>query len=178
MTRLMDLPAVNSLRKKAREQALDYGGGKDRHLGAYAGAMAAYLVGVAGVGVAAHRAGRSAPDLGPVDIATLALATNRLTRILSRERIASPLRAPFTRFTGGTKGPGQMSEVARGDGPREVVGELVTCPFCLSQWVATGLAAGLLLAPAPSRFVVQVMAGLGIADFLQFSWAKADQATS
>jgi hypothetical protein len=178
MTRLMDVPGISSLRDRVRAQAIDYGGGRDRHLGAYSGAMAAYLAGVAGVGVAAHRAGRVAPNLGPVDIASLALATNRLTRILSRERIASPLRAPFTRFTGGTKGPGQMSEVARGDGPREVIGELVTCPFCLSQWVATGLAAGLLLAPAQSRFVVQVFAALGLADFLQFAWAKADQATS
>jgi hypothetical protein len=178
MTRLMDLPAVNSLREKARAQALDYGGGRDRHLGAYAGAMAAYLTGVAGVAVAAHRSGRPAPHLSAMDVVTLALATNRLTRILSRERIASPLRAPFTRFTGGTKGPGQMSEVARGDGPREVVGELVTCPFCLSQWVATGFAAGLVFSPGPSRFIIQVLAGLGVADFLQFGWAKADQATS
>jgi hypothetical protein len=174
----MDLPPVATLRQKVRTEAINYSGGRDRHLAAYAGAMAAYVVGVAGLGMTARRMGRSAPDLSTADVAMLALATNRLTRILSREPIASPLRAPFTRFTGGTKGPAQLSEVARGEGTREVVGELVTCPFCLSQWVATGLAAGVLLAPRPGRFVIQVMAGLGIADFLQFGWAKADQLTS
>jgi hypothetical protein len=27
------------------------------------------------------------------------------------------------------------------------MGELLTCPFCLGQWVATGLIFGLVLAP-------------------------------
>jgi hypothetical protein len=179
MTMLWDSVATasRSVRSRVHREAVAYRGGRDRPLAAYAGAMAVYAGGVTALSLVARSSGRTTPPLSVADVVLLALATNRLTRIVSREPIASPLRAPFTRFTGGTKGPAQLAEEARGEGAREVVGELVTCPFCLSQWVATGLGAAMVFAPSAGRFGVQVLASLGVADFLQFAWAKADQAT-
>ena len=35
-----------------------------------------------------------------------------------------------------------MEEEVRGKGAQKAVGELITCPFCIDMWVATGLVAG------------------------------------
>jgi Protein of unknown function (DUF1360) len=51
----------------------------------------------------------------------------------------------------------------------------VTCPFCLSQWVATGFMFGLALAPQATRMAASVFASLALADFLQFGYAWAEQ---
>ena len=55
------------------------------------------------------------------------------------------------------------------------VGELVTCPFCLAQWVATGLAFGFVLAPRASRFAAGVLSAISAADALQLAYAWGQQ---
>jgi hypothetical protein len=87
---------------------------------------------------------------------------------------SSPLRAPFTRYKG-VSGPAELAEEARGGGVRKAVGELVTCPFCLSQWVATGFVLGFALAPRPTRMAASVFASLALADFLQFGYVWAER---
>ena len=56
-------------------------------------------------------------------------------------------------------------------------GELITCPFCLAQWVATGLAAGLVFAPRATRLVMSTFSAVAGADFLQYAYASLQQAT-
>lgn len=53
-------------------------------------------------------------------------------------------------------------------GPKRAIGELLSCPFCLSQWTAAGLVLGLAAAPRPTRFVASVLAVTGASDALQF----------
>jgi len=89
--------------------------------------------------------------------------------------VTSPLRAPFTTFEG-TSGEAELAESVRGTGMRKAVGELVTCPFCLGQWVATALAYGFVLAPRTTRWTCSVFTALTVADFLQLAYAAAQEA--
>lgn len=59
---------------------------------------------------------------------------------------------------------------------RHSLGELLTCPFCLDMWVATGFAIGLVFAPRYTRLVAGVFSALTGADFLQLGYAIAQQA--
>ena len=49
--------------------------------------------------------------------------------------MTSPLRAPFTRFEGASGHAEVAEEVREHGGVKHAVGELLTCPFCLAQWV-------------------------------------------
>jgi hypothetical protein len=53
----------------------------------------------------------------------------------------------------------------------------VTCPFCVSQWVATGFAFGLVLSPRATRQVAGLFASLEVADLLQYVRSGADKLT-
>ena len=79
----------------------------------------------------------------------ISIATHKLSRLLAKDSVTSPLRAPFTRYAE-PGGAAEVNEEVRDQGSsiRHSIGELVTCPFCLAVWVATGLTGGLVLAPA------------------------------
>jgi hypothetical protein len=91
--------------------------------------------------------------------------------------VTSPLRAPFTTFKG-TTGPAELQEEPRGTGLRKAVGELIICPFCVGQWVATGFVFGLVLRPRATRVAASVFVALTVADFLQFAYAAAEKTES
>src|SRR5205807_1092615 len=76
----------------------------------------------------------------------------KLSRRLAKDPVTSPIRAPFTRATG-VSGPAELAEEVQGGGLRRAVGELLTCPFCLDQWVATAFVCGLTVAPRATRLV-------------------------
>lgn len=134
-------------------------------LGAYAAAMAAFLVAV-------WRSGRRLPErLSWYDLILTTFATHKIARLLAKDPVTRPLRSPFTRVVG-TSGAAELAEEARGRGLRKAVGELLTCPFCLGQWVATALAFGVVLAPRTTRLVAGIFTAKAGADFLQFAYAK------
>lgn len=146
-----------------------YAGDEPRPLGTYALLMAAYGTAVAGLAALLHRGGVELPErvsLG--DLLLIGVATHKLSRLLAKDPVTSPLRAPFTRFAG-VAGPSELMEEPRGHG--HAVGELVVCPFCLGQWVATGFVYGFVTAPRPTRLVASVLGALSIEDFLQFAYA-------
>ena len=152
----------------------DYAPGSDRPLGGYALLMSLYGAGVTAGAVALRRRNRPLPEVRPVDIVLVGVATHKLARRMSKDSVTSPLRAPFTRYEG-VSGPAELKEGVRGSGLRKAVGELVSCPFCLSQWVATGFVFGLVAAPRATRWTASVFASLALADFLQFAYAWAEQ---
>ena len=104
------------------------------------------------------------------DIALLGIATHKLTRIVTRERVTIPLRVPFTHYEG-RDGAGQVREEPRGHGVQRAIGSLVTCQYCAGPWVATGLAAGLMFAPRATRLACGVLAIVAISDFLHQAYA-------
>jgi hypothetical protein len=55
----------------------------------------------------------------------------------------------------------------RGRGLRKSVGELVTCPFCLGQWVATSFLFGAVAAPRVARFAAGICTVAALSDGLQ-----------
>jgi hypothetical protein len=120
---------------------------------------------------------RPAPSaFSPWDVLQLAVATHRLSRTLAKDPVTSPLRAPFTRYEG-LSGPSELHEEVRGTGLRHSAGELLTCPMCLAQWVATGFCLGLVLAPVPTRLAISTFTAIAGADFLQHVYVKLQQAT-
>lgn len=157
---------VNPVTRWLRAQCAGYAPGGDRPLRQYLGSLGTYTALVGAVVAAGAATGRRPPrQIPPFDVLLLTAATHKLARIVAKDPVTSPLRAPFTTFEG-TSGPAELSERARGIGARHVIGELITCPFCVSQWVATVLAGGYLLAPRPTRMVAAMLTSVAGAHFL------------
>jgi hypothetical protein len=136
--------------------------------------MAAYAAVTGGLCGAVRLSGRRLPArIRAGDLALVTVATFRVSRLLSKDPVTSPLRAPFTRFEG-TSGPAELQEEVRGSGLRKAVGELVTCPFCLAQWTATAFTFGLVLAPRTTRFAAAVMTAVAGSDLLQLAYNAAE----
>jgi hypothetical protein len=167
---------LGTVRERLRDEGREYAHGEERPLAGYARVMGVYTAGTVALGalVAARR--QSLPDRPSTgDLALAAVATAKVARLLSRDAVTSPLRAPFTRYES-PGGPAEVNEKVRGHGAQHAVGELLTCPFCLSQWIATGFAFGFLLAPRLTRQVAGTFAVLEAADLLQFGRAIAEHA--
>jgi hypothetical protein len=164
--------------ERARREADAYRGDNPRPLEGYSVVMAIYglLVALAGVVVAAT--GRRLPERwGVQDLLTVTVGTHKLSRTIAKDAVTSPLRAPFTHYSG-TGGPAEvMEETRQGSALRHSVGELLTCPFCLDMWVATGFVIGLIFLPRFTRLVAGTFTALAGADFLQLAYARAQQMT-
>jgi hypothetical protein len=166
------------LQDLARTQEDRYAGDADRPIGGYAATMGVYVGVVGTLAAAARVTGREVPDGLPVtDVALSALATHKLSRLLARDPVTSPLRVPFTAYQG-TAGPAELREEVRGSGARKTAGELVVCPFCTSVWVATAFTAGLVYLPRTTRLAIGTFASLAGADMLQFAHAWLEKRTS
>lgn len=165
---------MGTVRNAVREQRRKYSQGEDRPLGSYATTLAVYGVSVGVTALAAKLTGRRLPRLCPGDVALMAVTTHRVARTLAKDPVTSPLRAPFTRFEG-VSGPSELHEEVRGTGARHAVGELITCPFCLAQWVATAYAAGLVFSPHATRFAGATITAVAAADWLQLAYTRLQQ---
>jgi hypothetical protein len=131
---------------------------------------AAMAAGVAG----AKRSGRELPErIETRDIVLTGVATHKLSRLLSKDRITAFARAPFTEFQQ-PGGPAEVEERARGQGWRRSIGELLICPYCLGMWISGAFNLGLVVAPRGTRFTTSVLTGLTISDFLQIAYKVAE----
>jgi hypothetical protein len=159
------------LRRWARTQRREYTNGEQRPLAGDLGAMGVYvgLVSAAAAGVRAS--GRQLPERIPVgDAFLLTVATFRLARRLAKDPVTAPIRAPFTRFEGASGHAEVAEEVREHGGVKHAVGELLTCPFCLAQWVGTGLVFGYVTAPKATRLAALTMTMVAGSDVLQFAY--------
>ncbi|ADP84497.1 protein of unknown function DUF1360 [Pseudofrankia inefficax] len=159
-----------------RSEAGEYSGAEPRPLGGYVVTLAAYGGLCASMVGVAKLAGATPPErTSPADLLLIATATHKLSRILTKDPVTSPLRAPFTRFRG-VSGPAELTEDAR-ESPSLVhsTGELLTCPFCTAQWVATGFFFGLVVAPRFTRLAASVFTAVAGADVLQFAYSRLEQ---
>jgi hypothetical protein len=148
---------------------------QERPLGGYALLMALFTASTGSFATWFRRSGRELPERVPVtDVALLAMAAHKASRLIAKDRVASAVRAPFTTFQDDA-GPGEVEEAARGTGLRRAVGELLICPYCLGVWVSTTFAAGLLVAPRPTRQALLVLDAVFAADVLQIAYAKGEE---
>ncbi len=159
--------------EKPREIKREYAQGDDRPLGSYTVIDGTYVALLAGLGAVVARRGDLPERLDARDLALVGIATHKLSRLIAKHPVTSPLRAPFTRYEG-TAGPAEVQEEVRGSGPRHAVGELLSCPFCLSQWVATGFVFGLATAPRATRLLASIFTTTFVADLLQFVHARVE----
>ena len=151
-----------------------YAPGQERPLLAYVALASVYAAATGGSVLALRASGRPLPETPRAsDIVLLGVATHKLSRIIAKDKVTSFLRAPFTRFQEAS-GQGEVEEEPCGHGVRLAVGELLVCPYCLSQWVATGLTLGLLAAPRFTRLVGSVFVSYTISDFLQLAYRAAE----
>lgn len=167
-----DTSALEEAKRAAEREAATYRSGSDQPVAGYALTAGGYLVLVAAGLIAAKRTGRSTETVavGPWDLLLMGLTTHKLSRMLAKDPVTSPLRVPFTRFQG-VAGPAELDEDVR-DGSRKAIGELVSCPFCLAQWVATGYAFGLVFAPRFTRGVGGVFSAVAVSDWLQLAYGR------
>jgi hypothetical protein len=129
----------------------------------------------AGALLVARRSGRRLPPTpAPGDIVLVGVASHKLSRLIGKDKVTSPLRAPFTELEG-RGGPGEFEERSRGTGVRKAIGELLICPYCLGLWVVAAFSVGLLFAPRLTRFVASVFAALTLSDFLQIAYKAAEE---
>ncbi|MCF0078180.1 DUF1360 domain-containing protein [Streptomyces lomondensis] len=177
-TPVADSRPARRLRGLLRRTARSYSAGHDRPLGGYLVAMAGFAAYTAAWTTAVRLRGRPLPERPePWDVVLTSVATFRLSRLLSKASVTSPLRAPFTRYVG-PQGPAELHEEAQPQQGRHTVGELATCPFCMSVWVASALTAGRLLWPRATRTAMGTLTALAGADALQLAYgALLDRTT-
>jgi Protein of unknown function (DUF1360) len=137
----------------------------DIPLRGYAGVIAAFAsLGSAGFVAAARRGLPERVGLG--DLLLLSVATHHAARLVSKDKVTSVARAPFTEYEG-SGDPGEVEEHARGHGLQKAVGELLTCPYCIGQWIAVAGVTGVMLAPRTTRAIASVLAVSAVSDYLQ-----------
>jgi hypothetical protein len=137
---------------------------------AYAAIAATFAGGLTLANAFAHAARRDPRDLSALDLATLAAATFKLSRTISRDKVTSFLREPFVEgeaYDGG--------EEPAGEGAQRAIGELVTCTRCVGTWVAAGLATTQVVAPRFGRLLTWSLAAAAANDFLQIAFVAADK---
>lgn len=149
---------------------------KERPLGSYAALIALFASLFATFSTWYARSGRALPEqVSATDLALVTVASHKLSRTLTKDRVTSTLRAPFTRYEGDA-GRGEVDERARGSGLRRAVGELLVCPYCVALWIVAVFTAGLLVAPRATRWTASLFVCLTGSDLLQMAYAKAEAA--
>lgn len=154
-----------------RQPFPEYASPDETPLAGYGAALLVYAVGLSFALVVARKR-RAQP--GWADVALLGVATHKLSRLISKNYVTAPLRAPFTRRKG-AEGAAEVHDEPRGGTLRKTVGHLITCPYCLGMWISTGLNALLLVAPRESGFVLRLLASDTISDFLHLSYSRLNE---
>jgi len=141
----------------------------------YLGFMGLFGTLVSAALLSARRQGRELPaKVSPGELLLVGTASHKLSRIVAKDKVTSPLRAPFTELEG-KGGPGELEESARGSGLRKAIGELLICPYCLDMWVVAAFSVGLIFAPRLTRFVASLFSALTISDFFQIAYKAAEE---
>ena len=141
----------------------------------YLGFMSLFGTLVSAALVLARRQGRELPaKVSPGELLLVGTASHKLSRIVAKDKVTSPLRAPFTELED-KGGPAEFEERARGKGLRKAIGELLICPYCLDIWVVAAFSIGLIFAPRLTRFVASLFSALTISDFFQIAYKAAEE---
>jgi hypothetical protein len=148
----------------------------ERPLGSYTALTGTFLVGfVVSLWLGFRRRGELPDGYGVLDVAMLGVATHKVSRLITKDKVTAFARAPFTRYQA-PGGPGELEEQPRGEGLRYAIGELLVCPYCVAQWVAGAFAAGMVGAPRLTRVLALLFTAHAISDFLQIAYKAAEEA--
>lgn len=141
-------------------------GGKELPLPDYAGLVGIYAAGFAAFLLATKSTRQTLTNKTSLsDFLLLSIGTYKLSRIISKDRVTSPLRAPFVSYEG-SGGTSELKEKPRGTGMQRAVGDLLTCPWCMGPWAAAALTYGFVLAPGAARVAGCILSAAAISDAL------------
>jgi hypothetical protein len=141
-------------------------------IASFAAALAVFGTAAVGVVVAGKREGRLPDRYEPMDLVVGALATQKFTRLLAKDSVTTPVRAPFTRFEE-AGAPAEVNEAPKKhNAAQHTLGELVLCPFCLAPWVAGAYVTGLAFTPRVARAWAALFGIVGLADDLQHAYGR------
>jgi hypothetical protein len=102
--------------------------------------------------------------IGFGDVARIGLASYKLGRLVAKDEVTTWVRAPVTRDEEATE--------PKPRGVERALGELVTCPYCVGLWIASGLTYALVLFPRETRLATTIFGGQAVADFLNAAFVK------
>jgi Protein of unknown function (DUF1360) len=141
-----------------------------RPLGGYALLLTTYGIAFGTMTLALRKRAKQVRPLTVLDLLLYGLATEHLSRLITKDSVTAVVRAPFTRFEEPI-GEGEVNEKVVAPGVGHAVGELLTCPFCIAQWVASALVAGRVATPAFTTAVVSACAAARVSDYLQLGYS-------
>jgi len=144
--------------------AIGRSGSDERPLPQYATLAGVYGAALAGFLVLARN--RLPQRIGFGDIARVGLASYKLGRLIAKDEVTAFVRAPVT------ESDESGEEEPKGEGVQRMLGELVTCPYCIGVWVAAGLTYGLVLWPRQTRVVTTIFGAQAVADFLNAGFVR------
>ena len=146
--------------------------------GAYLGLVALFFTLLGAILVPARRRGALPERTTWSDLILLGIATHKLARLLQAERSPPACCARRSHTTKGQDDvPGEVCDVARGEGVQRAIGELLTCPLCLGAWLAALFTGGQLLGTRATRAAGGLFTMLAISDFLHLCYtALSDKA--
>jgi|SRR5690349_2896771 Protein of unknown function (DUF1360) len=147
------------------------GSGGEEPSVSYTPLLAVYAGGLAVAAGALRLTRRRLPDPKVTDVLLMGAATFKLSRLVTKDKVLQPVRRPFVARTEPAEGPEVNSEPA-GTGIRRAVGELLTCPFCMSVWIASALTVGYVVAPRATRIVAAGLTEMAVADGAQYAYAQ------
>jgi hypothetical protein len=139
---------------------------EERPLPEYAGLTVAFGGVLGGFLLLAHR--RLPERIGFGDVVRIGLASYKLGRLVAKDEVTSWVRAPVTRDEDATE--------PKPYGVERALGELVTCPYCIGVWAASGLSYALVLFPRETRLVTTIFGSQAVADFLNAAFVRLKSA--
>jgi len=135
---------------------------EERPLPEYAGLAAAFWVLFAAF-LAANR-DRLPDRYRTSDITLIALSSYKLSRVITKDQVTAFVRAPVTEDPDGRE--------PKREGFARVLGELVTCPYCLGLWISSALTAAHVVIPRETRFFTAIFGSYAVTDFLHAGFVR------
>lgn len=99
-----------------------------------------------------------------VDIGLIALSGYKVSRLITKDEVTSFVRAPVTEDADASQ--------PKPEGMARVLGELLTCPYCLGLWVTSALSYSQVLFPRETRFFTTIFGSYAVTDFLHAAFVR------
>ena len=134
----------------------------ERPLPEYAGLAAAFWLVFAAFLAANRDRLPERPRL--TDLGLIALSTYKLSRVVAKDQVTTFVRAPVTEDA--------EAQTPKREGMARVLGELLTCPYCIGLWISSALTYSQVLFPRETRFFTAIFGSYAVTDFLHAGFVR------
>ena len=98
------------------------------------------------------------------DLVRIALSSYKISRVITKEEVTAFVRAPVTEDSD--------AQQPKREGAARVLGELLTCPYCIGLWVASAISFSLVRFPRETRFATTIFGAHALSDFLHAGFIR------